>query len=501
MSPGSRQTAAPGSHVQIILALLYIISFSQFHGGLDNWNSISRLALTANLVQHGRLDIGGYEKKTSDKARFGGAYYSDKAPGMSFLALPVAALYTAFIPVTPEGDLKHLPLRGTPAVRNAVFAYLCTLSTSALLTALAAVLLFGYVTELTGSFEAGLVGSITYGLGTPTWIWATAFFGHAAAGALLIMGFIFCDRMAGAKAGSKQERVSSIVLAGMALGAAVSVEFTAAVPVAIILGYSALKRLLTCGYSVRAMLAPAAASLIAILMLIPLLAYNYEIFGNPLHVAYANVTGAFGAGIRTGFFGISAPSLKVTAELLFGHHRGVMWLSPILIPAAIGLIWQLFYPGGRLEAAVVLLIAVFYILLNSGYLYWDGGWSTGPRHITPIYPFLALALAAWFAQARPAVRNAITSLLWLSVCITLVCVSVDCCASEYDSSPLFESIFPSFYEGELDQSVLYLLSGTRGHAQLIPLLSAWTVLGLLLLRELHKKAVQDPLAASFAAPV
>jgi hypothetical protein len=239
------------------------------------------------------------------------------------------------------------------------------------------------------------------------------------------------------------------------------------------------------------MLAPAAASLIAILMQIPLLAYNYAIFGNPLHVAYANVAGPFGAGMRTGFFGISAPSLKVTAQILFGHHRGVIWLSPILVPAAIGLIWWLFSPGSRLRAAVILLITVFYILLNSGYLYWNGGWSTGPRHITPIYPFLALALAVWFAQARPAVRTAIISLLCLSVFISLVCVSVDCCASEYDSSPLFESILPSFYEGELDQSLLYLLSGTRGHAQLIPLLSVWTALGLLLLRELRKKTAQD----------
>src|SRR5262249_18344632 len=153
------------------------------------------------------------------------------------------------------------------------------------------------------------------------------------------------------------------------------------------------------------------------------------------------------------------------------------------------LIWWLFCPGSRLRAGSILLIVLYYILLNAGYLYWNGGWSTGPRHITPIYPFLALALAVWFAQARPAVRNGITSLLWLSVFISLVCVSVDCCASEYDSSPLFNSILPSFYEGELDQSILYLLSGTRGHVQLIPLLSAWTVLGLLLLRELRKKAV------------
>jgi hypothetical protein len=314
-----------------------------------------------------------------------------------------------------------------------VFAYLCTLSTSALLTALAAVLLFGYVTELTGSLEAGLVASITYGLGTPTWIWATAFFGHAAAGALLIGGFIFADRMAGAKAGSQQERVSCIVLAGMALGAAASVEFTAAIPAAIILTYSTLKRLLTCDYSVRAVLAPAVAGLIAILMQIPLLAYNYEIFGNPLHLAYAHVAGPLGAGMRTGFLGISAPSLKVTAQILLGHHRGVLWLSPILVPSAIGLIWWLSYPGSRLRAAVIFLIVVFYILLNSGYLYWHGGYSTGPRHITPIYPFLALALGVWFAQAQPAVRSAITSLLWLSVFISLACVSVDCCAWEHDA--------------------------------------------------------------------
>jgi hypothetical protein len=483
--------------VQIILALIFIISFSHFHGGIDNWNSISRLALTANFVQHGRLDIGGYEKKTGDKARFGGAYYSDKAPGMSFLAFPVAALYMAAIPVTSDGDLKKLPLHGAAALRYAVFAYLCTMSTSALLTALAAVLLFGYVCELTGSFEAGLVASVTYGLGTPTWIWATAFFGHAAAGALLMAGFILTDRIASAKAG-RTERVSRIVLAGMALGASVSVEFTAAVPVAIILGYSALRRLLTRGYSLRSLLAPAATGAVAIAMQIPLLAYNYEIFGTPFHLAYANVVGQMGDGMRTGFFGIFVPNLKVAAEILFGRYRGVLWLSPILIPAGIGLIWWLIVPGSRLRAAAIFLIVLFYILLNAGYLYWHGGWSTGPRHITPSYPFLALALGVWFAQVRPALRCAVTGLLWLSVFITLACVSVDCCSSERIRSPLFKSILPSFYEGELDQSVLYLLFGTRGHAQLIPLLSAWALLGFLLLREMRKKAILNSAAASLA---
>lgn len=471
--------------IQLILGLLFITSFSQFHSGVFGWNSISRLALTANLVQYGRLDIGDFEKKTGDKAEYNGKFYSDKAPGMSLLALPVAGLYTAVIPVTPDWS----SIEQKPAIRFAIFAYLCTLATSSLLTALAATLLFSYAKDVTGSIWAALIASITYGLGTPAWIWATALYGHAAAGALLFIGFVLADRMAHAKAGEQEPGPSAIALMGLSLGAAVSVEFTAVVPAAIILGYFGIKRLLL--GDIQACAVPLLATgTIALLTVLPLLYYNYAIFGTPFHLAYANVPGEMGDGMRTGFFGIFLPDPKVIVEILFGHYRGVFWLSPVLISAVIALIWWVVQPGDRLRSIAIASIAAYYILVNSGYLYWDGGQSTGPRHITPIYAFLALALGVGFAQARPIIRQVIIGLLSLSIFLMLACVSVECCSPEDFSSPLFQLILPRFFEGDLKQTLLHHALGTHGLKQLVPLAITWALLGSMLWRELRKRGYQ-----------
>ena len=39
------------------------------------------------------------------------------------------------------------------------------------------------------------------------------------------------------------------------------------------------------------------------------------------------------------------------------------------------------------------LVALFYLLLNASYFYWEGGWAYAPRQVTPALPFVALGLA------------------------------------------------------------------------------------------------------------
>src|SRR5262249_15783017 len=140
-----------------------------------------------------------------------------------------------------------------------------------------------------------------------------------------------------------------------------------------------------------------AIAVVAALMQIPLLCYNAAAFGSPLHLGYAYVVGF--DDMKTGFFGIGVPKLDVITKLLFGLRRGILWLSPIRIPAAVALVVGFRRREHRLRSAAIAAVTGYYVLLNSAYAYWDGGASTGPRHITPVYPFLALALGAWFATA------------------------------------------------------------------------------------------------------
>jgi hypothetical protein len=92
------------------------------------------------------------------------------------------------------------------------------------------------------------------------------------------------------------------------------------------------------------------------------------------------------------------------------------------------------------SAVVVGTVAVAFVALNASYEYWHGGGSTGPRHIVPMLPFLAVALA--FAWPQRAGRLAASLLLVLSAVVSLACAMVTMYAGEDIANPLFELILP-----------------------------------------------------------
>jgi hypothetical protein len=64
----------------------------------------SRLALTQSIARRGAVDIDPYWKLTIDRAFAHGHWYSDKAPGMAVLSLPV---YGAIEAVRRDFDLEN----------------------------------------------------------------------------------------------------------------------------------------------------------------------------------------------------------------------------------------------------------------------------------------------------------------------------------------------------------------------------------------------------------
>jgi hypothetical protein len=399
---------------------------------------------------------------------------------MSFLAVPVAYLFTRFARISQNVDLDD---EGPNRKRTTLllFSYLCTVATSGLLTALAAVALFGFIEKKTANWRAAAAGTATYALGTPTWGWATNFFGHAAAGALLIIGFVLADKLAtGTRKTREVKAIAGLILAaGLALGTAISVEFPSAVPVAIILAYFLILNIQEQSFASGLLITAAVGTVVAATQ-IPLLLYNDAAFGAPFKLGYSNVVGF--AAMKSGFFGIRLPRLDVLGEILFGLRRGILWLSPVLVLAFVGAFDGFRREGERARSALIASIAVFYLLLNSSYAYWDGGWSTGPRHITPIFPFLALGLGIWYARASVVVRTAILALIAISVIINLMCASVAMTSPEDMANPLRTLILPSFFQGDLDQTVLHAFFGADGRWQLIPLLAAWLILGFAFLK-------------------
>ena len=73
--------------------------------GARNPNTKSRLFLALSIVESGSISIGDYGLLTEDRAERAGRYYSDKAPGMAVLALPVVMSARPLLARRSAGDV------------------------------------------------------------------------------------------------------------------------------------------------------------------------------------------------------------------------------------------------------------------------------------------------------------------------------------------------------------------------------------------------------------
>jgi hypothetical protein len=476
-------TVPPLAVLTLALFALFGASYGYFLQNEFSFNVVCRAGLSANLVQHGRVDINDVERITDDKAVRDGVYYCDKAPGMSFLAVPAAWAFTSIFPITretPEEDGNTWPL----------FLYLSTLTTSAFWCAFAAVVLFGYLRERTGDVRAALVGAVAFGLATPVWGWATSFFSHAAAGAFLLMGFITLDSAA-RRIGAGKPNLWLAIAGGAALSISVSVEYTALFPAAIIgavVGLSHLKRE-TLTPLVRMFAIAFAAAVVAI---IPTLMYHAAAFGSPFTTGYRFA--AHYEGTRTGLFGVGVPDLGVMAELVFGPRRGLFWYAPIVAPTlfAAWLAWKRSDVRPALIVSGLVLLVI--LIINAGFAYWMGGASTGPRYLTPALAFAGLALGLSWPSLAMWGRRVTLAVLALSVFINLAAVAVDMTVSEELGNPIFDRVLPQFFSGVLHMTMAYKALKLDGLITLVPLLLIWAGLGWLIWRNL--KRVEADKAAS-----
>jgi hypothetical protein len=87
-----------------------------------------------------------------------------------------------------------------------------------------------------------------------------------------------------------------------------------------------------------------------------------------------------------------------------------------------------------------------FLLINAGYYYWDGGSSTGPRHLVAALPLASLALAFAWPPGWPA-RIVALLLLLASLLVSLVVASVDPMSPPWFASPFFDYLLPGFFQG------------------------------------------------------
>ena len=414
-----------------MILILVWFSCAWFGSWEFNPNNAVRMFATLSLVEEGDATIDEYAALTIDKAHFGDHYYSDKAPGITVLGIPAVMVADAvsgqrasdFVPGFENREFnRFLKIR----IR------LVAITICAVLSALAAMLLYDLVRRVTGDVEAGAVAALSYGLGTTVWGWSTTIFGHAPVAALLVIASWAVWRGTG-----PGRSWWHAVVAGLALGWAVLIEHSALIAGLPVAGYALWRlRSLPRGEAVRTVVVALAVGASALVVLV---GYNLIAFGTVFRLGYSGVTDF--AGMREGFFGLTYPKPYVLYELTFGERRGILWVAPILIVAPFGIAMLVRNPATRAIGWLAVAGAVMPFLINASYYYWDGGNATGPRHALPAVGFLCIGIGAFWAQATRWSRTAVAVLLAGSVVLNMAIASAEITAPGGEPRALAVAVF------------------------------------------------------------
>ncbi|PRQ03065.1 hypothetical protein ENSA5_18360 [Enhygromyxa salina] len=481
------------------VGLALLCTFAYFVGP-PAWNQNSRLALTRALVEHGDVTIDDWHVTTGDKSHRDGHFYSDKAPGVSLLAtVPYAGFY--LVRRATGGELPSVRVEPLdPAIEAAgltpapedrepgdvlvynpatlVALWLCRMFVVTLPTLLAGALFYlVMLRELGGERRLATWATLAWLLATPALGYACGFYGHQLVADLLFASFALVVLS------DVHERVSrslALIVGGL-LGWAVLCEYTAAVPVVLIVAWASWRRGL--GFGAWICLGGLPWALV-------LAGYHSWAFGGPFATGYDFVyLDEFAAGMAVNY-GIGAPKLEVLGQLLFGSFRGLFYLSPVLLLAAWGLALRIFEGGPALGAQSALLrsrggplrtpdlvlglaIIAWYLLLNSGYYMWDGGAALGPRHAVPMLAFLAVGLG-------PALRRVpwATAALAGVACVQITLITAAGPEAPGHGNPIWAYAVPQLFSPSSPGTATTLgrLLGLPGPLSLAPLFALWWLL-------------------------
>ena len=337
-------------------------------GGVQNAHYVLVKALANGTpeIEKAMTELGDYS--TNDFTVVDGKTYSNKAPGLAFLTLPV------------YGALELVGARTVGDPARALWAL------GLVGVVLPAALLLVVVRRLADSFVPGygLAAAVAIGAGTLLLPYATLFFSHVLAAALLFGAFAILVRER-----RRDVRLWIVGAAGVLAGYAVTTEYPSAVGVAV-LGLYALAGT----DRVRRAAAYAAGALVGAL---PLLLYNAWAFGSPFESSYSTSP----EGEATNLFG--SPRVGAMLDLL-RSSGGLVVLAPVLACAAVGTV--ALARRARAEALAIGALCVGYVVFTASFYSPYGGTILGPRYLIPIVPFLSLGLAIAL-RARPLITGAL----------------------------------------------------------------------------------------------
>ena len=496
----SRQEQWTSIAIFVVLLVCYVYTFPRWADPNQN----SRLDLVVAVVDKGTLRIDDYVDNTVDYAKFEGHYYSDKAPGAAFLGIPVYAAMKSVLSL-PVMDklmdyLSHnqalaatLREGGTglleDKVRFAMGQVAVTFVTAMLPTAILGVLLYRLLKEFGLNQWTRILLTLIYGLATPAFAYAGAFYGHQLAAACLFAAFYLVFMKQGERIG-----VGRLLAVGLLLGYAVITEYPAVLIAAILFLYT-FYRLRDRRRIIWAVLAGIPPGLL-------LAAYNFAIFHTPLPVGYS-YSELWVEQHHTGFMSLTWPRWSAAWGITFGLFRGLFVLSPVLLLAVPGFVAWWRTRERRPEWLVALISVLAFFLFNASSIMWWGGFAIGPRYLLPMFPFMILPIAYFVRRwgRRIWVQVLVGTLsIWSLAAVWGLTLAGQHFPTEEHRFPLWEYAWPAWRQGNIARNAGMLLR-LPGLVSLLPLVVVvMAVLGVLFLLSVRGDRRRKSLSISSNLP-
>jgi energy-coupling factor transporter transmembrane protein EcfT len=476
MMTGGEPTARPASSIGrrlrsaaplAAVAFLYLY-FVPYFRAVNNPNENTRVFEVRAVVDEGRLDVDGQLRRwgmINDLAARDGHYYSSKAPGTTFVGVPVYGAYRVLARAAGGGS-------------GGLFetTYALRLFGTLLPTLVFLALFRRHLARIAADEHVANALTIATALGTTLLPCALVFVNHSLSAATACGAVLAADAAARAGDAGRPRRIALgwFAVAGFLLSFTAALDF-ALLPVAVALLVYVLAR---AGLSWRRVAAVVAGALVPALLTA---AYNWACWGGPFRLAIDHLANPeFAAGVAKGRYGIVGPTKASVWGLLLSAKKGLFFFSPLL---AAGLVAAVVLPVRervRREALLIQAIVVWVLLYGVSIQNWHGGWVVGPRYVTVIVPFLVLALALGWAELPPAVRRwfvpPAVGLAAAGILMVAPAAVLFPHLPEEHANPVFDLIWPLWRDGFTPHSLGRWAFGWSGRADQLPFLAVLAAL-------------------------
>jgi hypothetical protein len=444
-----------------VISFLYLYFFPYFEK-MRNPNELLRLYTARAIIDQGEFSINSQLRihgSLPDLARYNTRIYANKAPFPSLLGALVYA---------PCKWIAHA-LNFSLSTRFLI--WLMRLTCSLIPSLIFLFFFFKFLCSIIPCFRETRAILIGYALGTPAYTYAILYYSHQLAAVLAFSGFMLLY------SARREYHFFKVLASGLLAGFSVATEYQTAI-VAGLLGVYALFIFRRWSFWYLLGLLPG----IGIIFVV-----NYICFGHPLSTPYHHMINiSQSSALAKGFMGITYPKLGALYGILFSPSRGLFFSSPFLVIAILGFILWWRAKKARAEFLLTLGVTLAYLWFNSSYIFWQGGWSLGPRLIIPLIPFLVFALSMGLGVSSWLRQGVVTIFIAAFIIFSVIFIGLSTAGyanfPPVYTNPFFEMTLPLWLEGYVPWNPLSFF-GVLGLRAAIPFF--FVFLGVLFLASLY----------------